>query len=114
MISLAPDCMLFQLPSGESVPFSAEMVSIELMGDSSKLLDADFVRHASKAVFHYFRNELGRDTVTVAEFADALERVLRSFGYTVNSDDDSTPASHLRPEPCGKIRFQIGTDRIQT
>jgi hypothetical protein len=91
MIALASDCLLFQIAEGESVPFSAEMVSIELMGDSSKLLDADFVRQASKAVFHYFRNELRRDSVTVAEFADALERVLRSFGYQVNSDAD-TPA----------------------
>ena len=91
MIALASDCLLFETPEGESVPFSAEMVSIELMGDSSKLLDSDFVRQASKAVFHYFRNELGRDTVTVAEFASALEKVLRSFGYSVNSDSDAEP-----------------------
>jgi hypothetical protein len=91
MIALASDCLLFETPGGESVPFSAEMVSIELMGDSSKLLDADFVRQASKAVFHYFRNELGRDTVTVAEFASALEKVLRSFGYRVNSDGEDEP-----------------------
>lgn len=86
MIALASDCLLFQTPEGESIPFSAEMISIELMGASSKVLDADFVRQASKAVFHYFRNELRRETVTVAEFAEALETVLRSFGYRVQTD----------------------------
>ncbi|MGN6554129.1 MAG: hypothetical protein ACTHLW_10455 [Verrucomicrobiota bacterium] len=86
MIALASDCLLFQTPEGESMPFSAEMVSIELMGDSAKLPEADFVKQASKAVFHYFRNELRRETVTVAEFSEALEKVLRSFGYSVNSE----------------------------
>ena len=90
MIALASDCLLFETQGGESVPFSAEMVSIELMGDSSKLLDPDFVKQASKAVFHYFRNELGRETVTVAEFAGALEKVLRSFGYRVHSADNDS------------------------
>jgi hypothetical protein len=92
MIALASDCLLFQTPEGESIPFSAEMISIELMGSSSKLLDADFVKQASKAVFHYFRNELRRETVSVAEFADALEKVLRSFGYRVLSDSDASTA----------------------
>ncbi|HPU57145.1 MAG TPA: hypothetical protein PLH97_12860 [Verrucomicrobiota bacterium] len=63
------------------------MISIELMGNSARLLEAEFVKQASQAVFHYFRTELGRVTVTVAEFASALERVLRSFGYRVRSAD---------------------------
>lgn len=99
MIALASDCLLFQTSEGESIPFSAEMISIELMGTSSNLLDADFVKQASKAVFHYFRNELKRQTVTVAEFASALEKVLRSFGYRVASDsplDSAVVDSDLR------------------
>jgi hypothetical protein len=89
MISLASDCLLFQTAEGESVPFSAEAISVELMGHSSKLLDEEFVKQASKAVFHYFRNELGKQTVTVGEFAGALEKVLRSFGYRVQSPDEN-------------------------
>jgi hypothetical protein len=96
MIALASDCLLFQTPEGESIPFSAEMISIELMGNSSKLLDADFVKQASKAVFHYFRNELSRETVTVAEFAEALEKVLRSFGYRVQTDTDDESSRAVR------------------
>jgi hypothetical protein len=86
MIALASDCLLFKTPEGDSIPFSAEMISIELMGNSSKVVDAEFVRQASQAVFHYFRNELRRETVTVAEFAAALETVLRSFGYRVQTE----------------------------
>lgn len=79
MIALSTDFLLFKMASGESVPFSAEMVSVELMGDTAELFDADFVRHAASAVFHYFKRELGRQTVTVAEFAAALEKVLRGL-----------------------------------
>jgi len=33
MITLAWDCLMFQMASGESIPFSAEMISVELSGD---------------------------------------------------------------------------------
>ena len=79
MIALASDYILFQMAGGESIPFSAEMISIELMGDTAELFDAEFVRHAAHAVFHYFKRDLGRQTVSVGEFAEALEKVLRGF-----------------------------------
>jgi hypothetical protein len=79
MIALAKDCLLFQLSNGECVPFSAAMVSIELLGETAKVLDEDFVRHAAHAVFHYFRVDMKREQVTVAEFSEALERVLRGL-----------------------------------
>lgn len=79
MITLASDCLLFQMANGESVPFSAEMISVELSGDTAQWLDQEFVTHAAKAVFHYFRAELGRQSVTVAEFAEAMEKVLGGF-----------------------------------
>jgi hypothetical protein len=81
MINLAAECLLFELANGESIPFSAEMISVELSGDSSGVFDPEFVRHASNAVFHYFKHELGRQTITVGEFAGALERVLRGFDF---------------------------------
>jgi hypothetical protein len=83
MIALHAECLLFQTTSGESMPFSADMISAELLGDQAKLFDAEFVRDAAKAVFHYFRHELGRQTVSVGEFALALEKVLRGFALTV-------------------------------
>ncbi|MSU59029.1 MAG: hypothetical protein EXS35_12830 [Pedosphaera sp.] len=87
MISLAHDCMLFELTSGESIPFSAEMISVELMGDAADKFDPEVIHHAAASVFHYFRKDLARDTVTVAEFAEALEKVLRELGFKVRAPD---------------------------
>jgi hypothetical protein len=82
MITLASDCLLFQLASGETIPYSADMVSVELAGDTAEQFDSEFVGHAANAVFHYFKHELGRQTVSLDEFAGALEKVLGGFAAT--------------------------------
>lgn len=79
MISLSDDCLIFQSPEGEGVPYTAEMITVEVMGESASMLDPEFLKHAAAAVFHYFRDELGRSAVTFAEFSLALEKVLRGF-----------------------------------
>ena len=83
MISLARDCLLFELACGESIPFSAEMISIEVMGDSAPQFDPEVIQHAAASVFYYFKHDQARQTVTVAEFAEALEKVLRTLGFKV-------------------------------
>ena len=92
MIALQSDCLLFQLASGESIPCSAEMINFEITGNSCGLLDLEVLRHAAASVFHYFRNELERETVTVGEFAVALEKVLRNLGFTIR-------AGGIEPQP---------------
>jgi hypothetical protein len=91
MIALMSDCLLFRLASGESVPFSAEMVSVELVGEAAGKFDPELLRHATASVFHYFKHELGRQTITIGEFAGALEKVLRGLGFNVSAAE---------PEPC--------------
>ena len=81
MIALQSGCLIFQLASGESVPCSADMISVELTGSTDCLLDPEVLRHAAASVFHYFKNELERETVTIGEFAGALEKVLRKLGF---------------------------------
>lgn len=93
MILLSDDCLFFKLADGESIPFSSEAISIELIGDSAQGLDPEFIRHASAAVFHYFKSDLRRDTVTVAEFSRALENVLRSFGLTVQAAGETSASA---------------------
>jgi hypothetical protein len=93
MITLAADCLLFQLAGGESVPLASEMISFELMGETVGQLDPDFLNHAAKAVFHYFKHELGRQTITMGEFAGALEKVLRRFA------EDTGPFASPQAEP---------------
>ncbi len=91
MIALSTDCLLFRFSGGECVPFSAEMISVELMGEAARWLDEEFVRHAARAVFHFFRHELCRQTVTVAEFAGALEKVLRGLRLESSVAVEPTP-----------------------
>src|SRR5471030_2026414 len=93
MIALQSDHLLFQLTNGESIPCSAEMITIEIAGNSEGLIDPEMLRHAAASVFHYFKSELARQTVTVGEFAFALEKVLRTLGLTLYADQ-----SELRPQ----------------
>jgi hypothetical protein len=83
MIALSSNCLLFRLSNGESVPCSAEMICIEIVGNHESIIDPEMLRHAAASVFHYFKNDLDRETVTVGEFAGALEKVLRNLGLTL-------------------------------
>jgi hypothetical protein len=83
MIALSSNCLLFQLTNGESVPCSAEMICVEIIGNPKSLVDPEMLRHAAASVFHYFKNDLERESVTVGEFAGALEKVLRNLGLTL-------------------------------
>jgi hypothetical protein len=86
MIQLHPDCLIFHTSNGEAIPCSAEVVTIELVGDSQ--LDPQIVREAATAVVYYFKNELGREDVSVEEFSRALQKVLRKLGYQVSANND--------------------------
>lgn len=103
MITLAADCLLFELANGQSVPFSAEMVSVELEGDTELWFDAEFVRHAAKAVFHYFKEELGRQTVTIGEFTGALEKVMRGFKPACRGLDQAGADASVLESDLGRL-----------
>ena len=90
MIALQSDHLLFQLTNGESVPCSAEMITIEIAGNAEGYLDPEMLRHAAASVFHYFKVELERESVTVGEFALALEKALHGLGMTLYADHSVT------------------------
>jgi hypothetical protein len=92
MIRLNRDSLVFETAQGEQIPCSAELVTIELIGEAAASLDPEILRNASAAVLHYFREELKRDFVTVAEFSVALERVLKSFGLAVAAHEPPAPS----------------------
>ena len=103
MILLRPDCLVFETADGDHIPCSAQEMTIELIGEAVSLLDEETVRHAAAAVLHYFRVELDRLSVSVAEFSAALEQVLRKLGLKVAAPDSAETAappvreSDLRP-----------------
>ncbi len=85
MIALRNDCLLFELSNGESIPCSPAMICVEFVDGIDNQLEPDLLRHAAASVFHYFKVELQRESVTVGEFSLALEKVLRHLGYTINT-----------------------------
>lgn len=103
MIHLHQDCLMFQVPGGETVPCSAEQITVELMGDSAELLDPEVVRNAARAVLHYFKVELGRTAVSVGEFSEALATVLRGFGLVVSEIPDPSPSASQAAKPGRRV-----------
>jgi hypothetical protein len=71
----------FKLDGGACVTLSPEMISGQLAAAGVEGVDAEFVREAALAVFHYFKNELGLQTTTLDQFADAVTRVVRGFNH---------------------------------
>lgn len=92
MIQLRSDCLLFNMNAGDSFPCSAEVATVELIGDANWQMDPELVQHAAEAVLHYFRHELGRESVSVGEFSEALQRVLARLGL-------HTPLPSAQPVP---------------
>ena len=79
MIALAADCILLRRENGEAEPIDYGTISIEVVTEGQSAFDEAFVKEASAAVLHYFKNELGRESVTLGEFSEALEKVLKGF-----------------------------------
>ncbi|HEY1490073.1 MAG TPA: hypothetical protein VGF90_03455 [Verrucomicrobiae bacterium] len=103
MIALQSDHLIFQLTNGESVPCSAEMITIEIAGNAQGLIDTEMLRHAAASVFHYFKCEMERQSVTVGEFALALEKVLRGFGLTLYADTPPPLTDEHLADDLGRI-----------
>ena len=108
MIALASDCLLFQTPTGESIPCSADMLSDELLGVSVQSYDPEFVDHAANAVFHYFKHDLGRQTVSLGEFAGALENVLRGFAANVQICPTPQPGAGILESDLAQLARESG------
>ena len=109
MIWLAGDCLVFQLANGEAVPFSAEMISVEMISGATGKFEPELIRNAAASVFHYFKSDLGRETVTVGEFAAALEKVLRGLGFDVLAGGEQSAAiRRAAPEDLGLLARESG------
>lgn len=92
MIQLHSDCLVFEVSGGDKIPCSVEKLTIEVLAESLEQIDPEVIHQAAHAVLHYFKDDLGRDTVTVDEFTAALEQVLTGLGYQVEGCTTATPA----------------------
>lgn len=98
MIALASDSLMFKLPNGETVPFTSANIIIEVDANTAATFDADFIRHAANAVFHFFRNELQREAISVDEFAEALEKALSGFTLGNGAKKPQVPSCVLESD----------------
>ncbi len=85
MIQLQSDVLLFETSNGEALPCSAQAVTIELIGMAGHHLEPDLIENAAQAILHYYKHDLGRTTVSLGEFSETLEQVLKTFGLTVKA-----------------------------
>jgi hypothetical protein len=58
---------------------SPDMLIEETAGSVASQYDSEFLSHAANAVFHYFKHDLGLQTVSIGDFAGAFEKVLHGF-----------------------------------
>jgi len=111
MIALRHDCLLFELKDGQSVPCTPEMISVEIVGEPRTDLDREMLQHAATSVFHYFKAELDRESVTVSEFSRALEQVLARLGYTIHAGGPECPVAEPDTADLGQLLREVGDSR---
>ena len=108
MIWLGSEYLMFQMPSGESIAFSSDAIAVEIVDETDGELDSEMVKQAANAVYHYFKHELGRQTVTVGEFAKAMEKALDGFEISIVSTKHARPVRSVAEADLWKIAQDSG------
>ncbi len=96
MIALRDDCILVAQADGGFLPCSAEELTVEIADDAAGMVDEEALKQAAAAVMHYFREELERTTVTLAEFTNMLTRVLKGLGLNAEISGQVVPGEEIR------------------
>ena len=99
MIQLHRDYLLIETSTGETIPCSAELMTIELVGGAATKLEPETVRQAAAAVLHFFKHDLGRESVSISDFSRVLGEVLGSLGFDVRGEPEKA-----RLEVCCDLR----------
>ncbi|MBI5772439.1 MAG: hypothetical protein HZA89_01700 [Verrucomicrobia bacterium] len=108
MIQLRSDCLALQGDSGDAIPCSAEKITVQIVGGPGSHLDTDIVEHAVAAVLHYFREEQGREFVSMGEFTLALERVLKGFGFELKTQKLAGPPAKVEESDLRQLACDAG------
>lgn len=105
MIQLRSDCLVFETAAGECIPCSAEELTIELIGVGAKAVTPELIRNAAAALLHYFKNDLGKEKVSISEFTAELVNLLRRLGYEVMEGGSITGQSSgiVELDLCGLV-----------
>lgn len=82
MTRLRPDYRGFETDHPPAGLSSAEQVAFQLVGPKAQQY-AEEIRAAVAAVVYFFRNDLGRSTVSLADFAATLDKALAGLGLSL-------------------------------
>lgn len=93
MTPLPTDSLVFKVPEQEAIPTEPGSVTFQLLGEGGELIEPAIMENAAAAVLHYFREDLGREAVPVAEFSAVLEKVLHGLGLNITWGE-ATPAAN--------------------
>ena len=98
MIDLHRETILLVHENGEAVPFTPADVSFDILGAKAGAsgISPEILRQCTAGIVHYFKSDLGRSRVTLAEFSEALVRVMAGFGYDIEvaGIDEGEPPAH--------------------
>ena len=108
MIQPQPGCWMVQVPSGESIPCTAELVTVNVLGEAADLLDPELIQNAARAVLHYLKVEQGKSFVSVQEFSRTLATVLRGFGIAVDSAETAPPQCRVSESDLRELACESG------
>ncbi|HPC59685.1 MAG TPA: hypothetical protein PKX23_03420 [Verrucomicrobiota bacterium] len=107
MILLAQNCLVFETPDG-GVPFTPDMISVEVSGQDDHGFGPEFIEQAASAVFHYFKHDQGRLSITIAEFAEAMEKVLAGFSPAPPTPSNAAASPEVRESDLRQIARESG------
>lgn len=107
MIALRDDFLLVAQEGGNYIPCSVENLTLELAGNAAHQVDPEWMKQAASGVLHYFKDELGKSHVTVAEFSSALSKVFQGLGLTAEVSAIEPPA--LAPAVAGADAAPVPT-----
>jgi hypothetical protein len=99
MIALRDDFLLVAQEGGHYIPCSVEHLTLELAGNAAHQVDPEWMKQAASGVLHYFKNELGKSHVTVAEFSSALSKVFQGLGLSAEVSAIEPPVPGPAPVP---------------
>jgi hypothetical protein len=91
------------------IPCAVDDLVVELIGDGIVGISSDLLREASLGLLKYFREDLGREQVTVAEFAQALASVMQGFGFDLKLEAISEA---IETEPDSQRVAEIALDKL--
>jgi len=106
MIALRDDFLLVAQEGGHYIPCSVEHLTLELAGSAAHQVDPEWMKQAASGVLHYFKDELGKSHVTVAEFSSALSKVFQGLGLTAEVSAIEPPAAGPGGSPAAEPSAQ--------